>query len=436
MNQGPGEQSWQPPSQGWGSPNPPPQNQGPQTPPPGWGGPQNAPGWGGQQQYGPPPPGYAPQGPYAPPPGRQNKGALIAVLSAVGALVILSAIVLFALADGDDKKGKPQPAKSMSAQEKAAQAVTKLTAAPGFRYVGSLEAGGDTVKIDLKVTRMGSTSGSYTIGDESAQMMLVDGKTYIKADKDFWEKILPSAEEAQLADYDDEWTRQPNSLSEIDIIGRFTPAAIGKALQAAQPLIAPGGGDVVGSVSGQQAISLEDQDLAQFHITDAAPHRLIKVKTSDYEVGVTELSPADSTAVFDDLRKKVKDDLPGAQDPLVPFSYGKLINNKSKCVSSGCTIEMKVTNKSTRTARVTWNAQFNEKKNGGGKNLGTCSDTRTLKAGGAATFDCRVSGSAWRNWSRTGATRFWVETRATAEAVTQDDVKGILDALDREQQGA
>jgi hypothetical protein len=61
-------------------------------------------------------------------------------------------------------------------------ALTRLAAEPGLRLAGGSGSG----SLDLRVTGAGEAVGSLTQGARRAEVLVVDGATYVKAGKEYW----------------------------------------------------------------------------------------------------------------------------------------------------------------------------------------------------------------------------------------------------------
>ena len=446
---------------GWEPPTPP--GQGPQTPQPNWSQPPQGPApqgsfppghspqgaWtpppfqpqgqhqappGQYPQYGPPP-GYG--GPQVPPggqPPRKGKGALIAVLSASVALVLVLAVVLIVVIgrDGEDEK-----ARALSPKEKSAQAVTKLNSLPGLHYTGTYDASGSSVQADLSVTRAGTASGSLTVGGEVIDIMLLDGDLYVKAPISYWRNQSEVGEES-INDFADKWAKAPSSLRSFDIRRLLVPAALGQALQQAQPLVPPSGAPTASTVSGRQAIAFEGLE-AQYYVSDAAPYQLVKIKSGGaqtFDFDVTEITADSLGTLYTELKDKVKNGLAGALDPASKIRLTAAASN-SGCSSSGCTIKRKVSNDGP-TASVTYVAKIWKDKDGKNE-LGSC--TRSLSVrGGSTTLECRVTSGGWKSWVRAlkpgSNNRYYFNSWIRVESVSKSKADSLIGKLEAEQQGA
>ena len=422
-------------------PQGPPAHPGPQTPQPNWSQPQQG-GWTPppfQPQGGPPPfgqpPGFGqPMPPGGPRPPKSGKGPLIAVLGAAVALVLVLAVVLLIVADGkgDDK------AKALTPQQKSAQVVTQLNSLSGLRYTGTYDASGTSVQADLSVTRAGTASGTLTVSGDVVDAMLLDGDLYVKAPAAFW-RNQPEVGEDALGDFADKWAKAPSSLRSFDIRRLLVPAALGQALQQAKPLVPPSGAPTAEPVAGTRAIAFEGLE-AQYYVSDTAPYRLVKIKAGGAQVfdfDVAELTSDSAGALYTELKDKVRNGLAGALDPVAKIKPTSTASN-SNCSASGCTVRRKISNTGP-TATVTYVARIWRDK-GGGRTLGECTKTQSVRAG-SSTLECRVTSGGWKSWVRNlkpGSTnnRYYFNSWLRVESVSKSKADTLIGKLEAEQQGA
>ncbi|GAB2819640.1 hypothetical protein GCM10022221_16860 [Actinocorallia aurea] len=479
MAEGQDQQGWQPQPQGWGGP---PGGQPPQQPPDGQGGfPGQAPQQGGPQdpqgQPGTPPPwtpppfqqapgqyppggqfppggqypqggfpqGVPPQGGQFPPgapyggfpgpgqpggypqPPRTGRKPLVALFAAIGAVIVVLAVVAIAVwPDGEE------PARALTTPEKGAAAATHLGEVRALHFTGDFTSDSTPVTADFTVTHAGTAAGTLTVYGQAMDMMLLDGDMYVKAPNSFW-VTQPEAGEQIAPDYADKWAKAPKSLRGFDVRAFLVPGALGQSLKQAAPTVVPTGQPTAQTVNGVSTLAFEGGN-AQYLVTDKAPHRLTQVKTGgddSFSFTVSEVDSAALGTLYDDLAGKVKDDLVGALDPYSPIGRDGLSTAKD-CTDTKCDVAQTFVNDGA-AAWVKYHAEVSTDK-AGTKLIGEC--TRSVKiAKGKTTLKCSVVGAAWKKWVRSldgGSGDFYSYGWVQVESVSGARAATIISELEKE----
>ncbi|MCW2903920.1 MAG: hypothetical protein JWO67_6185 [Streptosporangiaceae bacterium] len=414
---------------------------GPGRPPGQWGygsgfpaGPQ--PGYPAQPGY-PVQPGYqGPPGGFDPPPPRRGRRLpLVAIV--IGAVVLLALAgvgVAVAVSGGDAKKNTSAGKKADSTAGQAGKAAQHLATVPALRYNGSFSSGGSAMQAQISVTKAGSASGSVTVDGDKADLVAVDGSTYVKASRSFWRSH--GGVTANPEDYADRWSRAPASALDLDVEGVLSPSVLMRQLQTATPQPAGAKADVNGAPAAKVTTSQGD-----YYVSTAEPHKVLRIQgagTKPYQFDVTELASAELGSLFTDLRDKVKN-LTGAPDPGARFvPVGRL--KFSNCGDGGCTVRYTVASVSlggNPSVRAVMKATIN----GSGRDLGSCTAGRNVASAKNVDLSCTVKSAGWKSWVRwarstPGSHRYEAKARVLAEAVSAADVNGLLSKIDQERQGA
>jgi hypothetical protein len=348
-------------------------------------------------------------------------------------LLLLVAIgVTIGLSGGDDKKNAGTTEQSNGTGGQAGKAAQNLSAVRALRYNGSFSSSGSTMQAQLSVTKAGSGSGSITVAGDKADVVVVEGTTYLKAGKTFWRShggVTTNPE-----DYAAKWSRASSSTLDLDIKDVLAPSTIVQRLQA----VGQGLAADAEAVNGTPAVKVTTAD-GEYYISKSQPHKLLRIKstgTETYQFDVTEVSAADTITLFTDLQAKVTK-LTGALDPGVRFlPSGSL--KFSNCGSSGCTLKYTVTSLSLNSGSV--RAVLKATIRGSGRDLGSCTDTRSVSSSKKLNLSCTVTSGGWKSWVRwarstPGSHRYEARARVIAEAVSAGDVSGLLAKLRQEQQG-
>jgi hypothetical protein len=456
----PGSYGGMPPQQPpYGTPQQPPYGTPQQTP---YGGAQQQGPYGGAQQqspYGtgapgaPGAPGYGgtPGGPgadqgwmpsYPPPPHGQKKDKRPLIIIGIGAGVIVLLVIVagvIGMTGGDkkdDKTGPPTVAASNTGAASATRAAQSLGAVPALRYNGTFSSGGDDFQAQLSVTKGGSAVGAITIGGDKADLVSVDGNTYLKAPKEFWRD--QGGVTTNPEDFAGRWAKAPDSAINLDIKNVLAAGAIVRGLQSVSSYQPAGGTE---NINGTPAIKVAGADAA-YYISTANPPKLLRIVgtgTDTYQFDVAEVGTTEVTTLFQQLRDQVRA-LAGARDPSVRFLPTAKIKS-SNCGVSSCTMKLTVTTLSvggsSSSASPIRAIMLGKITAGGrtGRTLGTCSDSATTSSGKRLNLSCTVRSGTWSSWVRSirGSASYYVQARTVAEA---GDVGGLLSIVDREQQGA
>jgi hypothetical protein len=396
----------------------------------------------GAQQPGAPGYGGAPGGPgsgwtpsYPPPPRKSNKQPLIigGVIAGVVLLVLVVAVVGLTGGGGkDDKSGRPTVAASNTGAAGASQAAQSLGAVPALRYNGTFSSGGDDFQAELQVTKAGSATGTVTVGGNKADLVSVDGNTYLKAPKAFWRD--QGGVTANPEDFAGRWAKAPDSAMNLDIKNVLAAGAIVRGLQGVSSYQPSGGTQ---DVNGIPAVKVTGAD-ADYYISSANPPKLVRIAgtgTDTYQFNVTEVPAAEVATLFQQLRDQVRA-LGGARDPSVRFIPTAKIK-ASNCHVSSCTMKLTVTTISVGGGSSFRAVMLGKITAGGrtGRTLGTCTDSASASSGKRVSLSCTVRGGAWSSWVRgiRGSASYYVQARTVAES---GDAGNLLSTVDQEQQGA
>jgi hypothetical protein len=348
------------------------------------------------------------------------------------AAVVLLAVVVTAVvvaAGGDDRKGTVAGRRTGDVAQRAAKAAQRLAGIPALRYSGTFSSGGATMQAQVAVTKAGSASGSIAVDGEKADLVAVDGSTYLKAGRNFWRShggVTTNPE-----DYAGTWSRAPASSLDLDIPGLLSPSAVMRHLRGTGPQGSTAGIDVNGVPAAKATTSVGD-----FYVSATGEPKFLRMQatgTRPYQFDVSELTAADVDGLFTELRAKVNN-LTGALDPGAPFGFpGGL--KFSGCGPSGCTVKYTVANESKAPVRAMIKATIRA----GGRDLGSCTGSRTLQASGKGDLGCRVTSSGWKSWVRwarstPGTHRY--EAKAQVIGQRPSDVGPLLAKIDQERQGA
>ncbi|MBC6469079.1 hypothetical protein [Actinomadura alba] len=346
-------------------------------------------------------------------------------------LVVVGAIIRLSTGDGEETAGATKGGGKTGGQ--AGKAAQRLSAVRALRYTGSFSSNGISMQARLTVTRAGSGSGTITVGGDTADVIVVDGTTFLKAGRSFWRShggVTTNPE-----DYAGRWSRAATSTLDLDVKDVLASGTITQRLRAA-------GQSPVGNaeaINGTPSVKVTTAD-GEYQISRAQPHKLLRVKstgTDTYQFDVAEVSATETAALFTDLQQKVTR-LTDALDPGIRFPRAGDLKF-SNCGSSGCTVKYSVTSLAVNDDNV--RAVLKATIRANGRDLGSCTNRRSV--GSSRTFDlsCTVTSSGWKSWVRwarstPGSHSYQARARVVAESVSAGDVNGLLAKLRQEQQSA
>ncbi|MQY06103.1 hypothetical protein ACRB68_41830 [Actinomadura sp. RB68] len=368
--------------------------------------------------------------PGPPPPSRPVRRRRL--VAAAGAVVVLAGggAAVFALTSGDDGgaggKGPGRKA-APAAPAWAREAGRQIAALPGVRYDGTITENGRALRLALRVTRAGSASGTLTAGGLRADLVTVDGITYLKAGEPFWRTY--GGETAQPGNYSGRWTKAPASLPGIDVRDVLGPAAIAKLL-----LRSPAETDTAGGVPAYRVKTSR----ADYLVSRTAPYRLLGVQTAGHgDPRFTVADVADAAPVLAEARTRAAA-LGGAVDPALRFSVGKLTFINCNENTNGCTVSVPATltvpeGDVPSGARASLRGSLTS----GARALGSCTASAPVPANRSMVLRCTVVGRKWRTWMQQaldspGEHPYSGSARVVGEAVGRSEVPALLARLDKE----
>ncbi|RMI47637.1 hypothetical protein EBO15_01685 [Actinomadura harenae] len=347
-----------------------------------------------------------------------------------GAAVIAIALgaAAFMMSGGDSGKKRHGGAKPVATAPWASAARQRLLATTAVRYDGTVHSDGRPVHLTLTVFAGGAASGTLTAGREHADVVAVDGDTYLRAAASFWKTYGGEVEHA--ADYAGRWTKAPANLPGLDVRNVLAPDTIAKRLASA-----PGkpSTENLGSIRAHRVKTPR----ADYLVEAGAPNALLRVQAAVGDQPVfTVGSVLAPKKAFAEVRARVAA-LAGAADPAMRFRPGKLsFVNCDQNVES-CTVSVPATlarpagtppQGARATLRVTILADH--------RALGTCTGSGAVPSNGSLVLRCTVTSSGWRSWMRSalddpGAHAYEAQARVLGEAVSSSRVPQLLAQLDR-----
>ncbi|TYK47129.1 hypothetical protein [Actinomadura decatromicini] len=386
------------------------------------------------EQDDPSPAPAAPRPPLpSPPPPPQavfrRRRLVVAAGAAAVALTVGGGLAVALSGDGEPSRRPVKPTVAAAPPEWTVKAGRLLASGPGVRYDGALTVGGRPVLARLRITREGSATGTLTAGPLTADVVAVDGATYLRAGVAFWRDY--AGEVAHPEYYAGRWSKAPAALPGFDVPGVLGPEPIARTLAKAPPRPA------TEDVGGRPAYKVRTPS-AEYLVASAAPYRLLAVRATGPNAPWFTASPVAAPAsMFAELRSRVAR-LGGASDPGLRFRPGTLTFSNCDKNTNGCTVTVPATLASPAGtvpsgARAALRASIASR----GRPLGSCAGSGPVPSSRALVLTCTVKSGLWRRWVRTaldnpGSYPYAATAQVIGEAVAVADVPKLLAAVDRE----
>jgi hypothetical protein len=297
----------------------------------------------------------------------------------------------------------PAQVARLSAADTLGESIVDLKSAGAVHYNGSMVApAGDRVTMDITATKAGESSGSLTVNDLPASVLVVDHNLYLKGGLDFWLKLsgVPDSTAPIVADH---WVKAPGVLLGVDVERIFDtdtlPGLFGKPTGGAQ---APEAAKKA-TIAGVEVIEVPT-DMGSVYLDARAPHGIVRfdltkagptdpTKVHDLAFTITDAT-ADMAAVYRDLATRAAE-LQDAYDPFIGVKQGAY--HFENCGAASCAIVVDLTNAGRSAARVAVRATWN----GEGTTIGSCeSQTGQLEPGQAGSAKCTLASPEWVRFFR------------------------------------
>jgi len=279
-------------------------------------------------------------------------------------------------------------------------ALTDLQAVPGLRITGS--TGGATV--DLRVTGAGEAVGSVVRGGKRADVLVVDGKSYVRGGKEYWGTLDPRGEV-----FAGKWVESDDRAVGFPVQQTLAPATLAQGLRAdfvKEPEPGAGSGPPAEStIDGVRAwrASIPGGDL---YVSAERPHRILRIDaplTGEDGSGVTDRVRFDVKPETEDSAADVISSVglgmvqlarSGAYNAGVQISFvGKLT---APCNASGCNVSAVVKNES---AAATVDVVLTAKVTSGSGLLASCASiAKPVAPARTAPLACHAGGASWRTF--------------------------------------
>jgi hypothetical protein len=353
-------------------------------------------------------------------------------VAGAAAVVVVAGVVVAAVAfggEGEPAKKKVTPTVSAPPPAWTVEAGHRLTSGTGLRYDGTVTLKGQPVQAHVRVTPSGSATGRITAGTLTADVVAIDGTTYLKAGIDFWRAFAGETTHPEY--YAGRWSKAPASVPGFDVPDVLAPESIAEALSKTS------GNPPTEDVNGVRAYRIKTS-AADYLITAVPPYRLLSVRGAGQNAPQFTAAPVAAPAtLFTELRPRVAA-LGGAPDPTLDFRPGTLTFSNCDQNTNGCTVSLPATLTAPQGsvpdgARAALRADISSR----GEALGSCKASGPVQADRSVVLRCTVTSKRWRNWMRKaldnpGSYPYTASARVVGEALDAEDVPKLLAQVDRE----
>jgi hypothetical protein len=136
--------------------------------------------------------------------GARGTRAALGVLGAAGALALLSAC-------GGGSDFADQPADKIVETSK-----TDMMALDSLKLEGTIASDGQDVALDLQVSSSGDCTGTFGVGDGTAEILGVDGTNWFRPDEAFWRATAGAQADMIISTVGDKWVALPPDDESFD----------------------------------------------------------------------------------------------------------------------------------------------------------------------------------------------------------------------------
>lgn len=200
-----------------------------------------------------------------------------------------------------------------SAKEIEKQVKADMKSAKSMRIKGSLEQGEGELTLDLHADTDGNCAGTMGQGGTEAQILSIDGESYLKADKAFWEAQAGAQASQIIALLGDKWAKMPSGgeqFAEFCDLDNFLEDLVEDTESGDGEKLTKG---ETKDIDGQEALELvkkEDDGTTRAWVATEDKHYFLEIEREGDEAG---------TFTFTDYNEEVDAKAP-AKDEVVDFS--------------------------------------------------------------------------------------------------------------------
>ncbi|MCW2797820.1 hypothetical protein [Nocardioides sp.] len=235
---------------------------------------------------------------------RNGAKSIIGALAAVAMLALMSGC-------GGSSDDKTSSAADDFAKKKPDDIVATAKADMGkldsVHLSGDLTSSGSSISLDLKVTSDGSCSGSFGVGDGTAEVLGVGGKTWFRPDEAFWRAQSPDQADAIIAAVGDKYVVDSNGdFSQFCDMSTLLDQLLNDPTSDATYTV-NGTQDLAGDTVVKVDRASETDGPSTGYVLADSPHYLVKIEKTgtdggtvnftEFNADVTVEAPADDQVI-------------------------------------------------------------------------------------------------------------------------------------------
>ncbi|MFW0797747.1 hypothetical protein AAFP30_28355 [Gordonia sp. CPCC 205515] len=343
------------------------------------------------------------------------------------------------------------------AQHQLNDATLPMADAPAAQYSGEMAVDGRTLAVqDLTVTAAGDVSGKIAVNQQPAEVLELDGTTYVKAGAGFWEAWNSDGPDNIRRDSTGaagNWAMVPPGFFGVDLGTLLRPSSFALTSQDQDDRIQPdapttpvAAGDQTPDRRGTPTGDPADirigpmQDDGQTIVAGQNPVRLNPDGTIYGIAGPVRTAPADRpttsklkvTLLSNDGVTEFYATVQGLKDPLSKVAapevnVPKPVGNLDNCTNTYCLLVYNFSNSMPGADRGTVTIVQTSSLTVNGAPAGTCTRTTTMKMNGTGMSQCVFTFAD----PRTRTINYHADSNFTISATAEKDVTVIVQSAER-----
>ena len=193
------------------------------------------------------------------------------------AMVGLGAVAVLTACGGSDFSDE-------SADDIAKAAKSAMRDLDAVRVSGEITSSGQTITIDLQADSDGNCTGTIGTGDGEAELLGVDGTTWMRPDEAFWQSFAGSSADQIIAAVGDKWVVIPEDSDSFNQFCDVNDLLDQMLKDDDKSTYSKAGTD---SVDGDDVVKIDNKDPENGDSTGYVlvddPHYLVKIEKTDGE---------------------------------------------------------------------------------------------------------------------------------------------------------
>ena len=225
------------------------------------------------------------------------------------ALAVATLLVVASGCGGDDKSDAADAFAKKKADDIVSTAKADMKKLDSVHYAGQLSSDGQEISLDIQASSAGDCTGSFGVGEGSAEVLGVDGKTWFKPNEAFWQAQSPDQADAIIAAVGDKWVADSSGeFAQFCDLDSMLDDVLDQSTDGATYTV-----DGTEEIDGETVVKVDREEegvdgVSSGYVLADSPHYLVKIeKTSgtdagtltftDFNEDVTVEAPADDEVV-------------------------------------------------------------------------------------------------------------------------------------------